>query len=279
MNNIDGMVENCLFVGNSTGDNGLGLGGGILDTNSQLEITNCTIALNHAENGGGIFIANAVGGPSTNVVNTVVWNNTAVTSGDQIENVSGTDPSISYCDIQDSGGSGAGWDDDLGTDDGDNIDTDPLFEGFTAATGNWLTFMQGTPVVDNGDGTSTFESQTPSPAWTANEHDGRILRPDRNRDEYTVIISHTTSSPWKMTVGGTFSGIWYNKTYEIYDFHLGSSSPCIDTGDPSSTADGDDPGDLGGLDRKVDGINNEPDDCVEVVDMGAYEAPEVDDCE
>jgi hypothetical protein len=60
----------------------------------------------------------------------------------------GSSPLISYSDIQASGGSGA-WDSNLGTDDGNNIDADPLFRH--DGLGNlWL--AASSPAIDAGNG-------------------------------------------------------------------------------------------------------------------------------
>jgi len=90
------------------------------------------------------------------LTNTILWNNQADTSGDQIYNEPGSTPTIAYSDIQDSGGSGAGWDTALGTDGGNNLDADPLFvtpvDPSTApTTAGDLHLQAGSQAIDAGD--------------------------------------------------------------------------------------------------------------------------------
>ncbi len=85
--------------------------------------------------------------------NCVVWGNTAGTSGNEIFNNAAT-CNISNCDIAGSGGS-TSWDTNLGTDGGNNIDSDPTF--VDASTGN-LRVYAGSPAIDAGDNTANSES-------------------------------------------------------------------------------------------------------------------------
>lgn len=75
-------------------------------------------------------------------------------SGTQIYNEVST-PTYAYCDVQGSGGSGAGWDGSLGTDLGGNLDADPWFRHpvdvstVPTPTGD-LRLRWGSPVIDAG---------------------------------------------------------------------------------------------------------------------------------
>lgn len=74
-------------------------------------IINCTITGNGALNGGGLYCESS----DPVIVNSIFWGNMADENGDQIFACTGSDPQVSYCDIQD------GW-----TGDG-NIDIAPQF--------------------------------------------------------------------------------------------------------------------------------------------------------
>ncbi len=111
---------------------------------SSPKLTNVTFSDNSATNsGGGIHNYNS-SNPTMN--NVILWGNSAP-SGPQIFNNTST-PIITYSLIQGSGGSGAGWDTALGTDDGGNIDADPRFAD--SASGD-LHLLPGSPAIDAGD--------------------------------------------------------------------------------------------------------------------------------
>jgi hypothetical protein len=61
------------------------------------------------------------------IVNTIIWGNTATVDGSGIFSASDSDNQISYSLIQGSGGSGGGWNTAIGTDGGNNKDTNPGF--------------------------------------------------------------------------------------------------------------------------------------------------------
>jgi hypothetical protein len=59
----------------------------------------------------------------------------------------GSTPSIEYSLIENSGGSGGGWDGGVGTDGGNNLDADPLFVNLV---GGDLHLSPGSPAIDAG---------------------------------------------------------------------------------------------------------------------------------
>lgn len=125
-NNATGAIltlTNCLFSGNIT----LGLGGGLYNVSSAVELTNCTFSGNSSLGGGGGIFNNL---STCTITNCIVWNNRAAgfvnTVSASIQNISSFTP-ISHSIIANSGGSGGAWDGALGTDNGNNKDTDPLF--------------------------------------------------------------------------------------------------------------------------------------------------------
>jgi len=163
-------------------------GGGILSgphANAKLTLINSTLAHNTAEDGGGLY--NGSPGYSAavlNMINSTVVSNTATNLGGgiynrdsanatldniilwgntpadpQIYNNSANRPTISTSDIQGSGGSGAGWDTNLGTDGGGNLDSDPklgpLADNGGPSTGSGqatltIALLSGSPAIDAG---------------------------------------------------------------------------------------------------------------------------------
>ena len=179
-----GGFDSCVMPGGDGGDAGNGgSGGSIYNSNSPSLIMNCTFAANKTGSGGvgghpgdadhsdGNPGIGGLGGGISNtnnsnliVTNSILWSNNASGSGDEVYN-SSSEPNFSYSDIAGSGGSGAGWDGSLGTDEGGNIDADPLFAGDfhlmsefgRAATdpslpfGTWSVDTVTSPCIDAGD--------------------------------------------------------------------------------------------------------------------------------
>lgn len=127
-------------------------GGGMYNAVSHAELLNVTFVGNRALSRGGGMLNN---GSNPNLSNVIFWNNEAQWEGSQIMNWSST-PAISFSDIQDSGGSGVGWDTTLGTDGGNNIDANPLFvtsinPATVPTTAGDLHLQTGSPAIDMGD--------------------------------------------------------------------------------------------------------------------------------
>lgn len=114
------VLVNVVFANNTAGN-----AGGAMNNNNGASptLTNVSVSNNSANFGGGI--RNNAGSDPV-IVNTILWGNSAIVSGNEIYNNSST-PVISYSLIKNCGGSGAGWVFSLGTDNGHNIDSDPLF--------------------------------------------------------------------------------------------------------------------------------------------------------
>jgi hypothetical protein len=140
----DPSLVNVLFYGNkANGTNALA--GGMYNRNNSPELVNVTFSGNTADDGsgGGMFNFNS----TPEITNVILWGNYAVTSGNEIHNVSST-PVISNSLIENCGGSGGSWDTALGTDGGNNIEADPLFKNTT--TGD-LSLWSSSPAVNAGD--------------------------------------------------------------------------------------------------------------------------------
>ncbi len=141
-------LTNVSFAGNYA----INDGGGMYNNLSNLDLGNVTFTGNRAGSGGGIFNEDNI----MLLVNTILWNNQALTSGHQIYNLSST-TAIERSDIQGSGGS-TSWDPALGSDNGFNIDDDPLFvtpvDPATAPTTTGdLHLQNGSPAIDPGETT------------------------------------------------------------------------------------------------------------------------------
>ncbi len=149
----DPTVINCIFSGNTAEQ----LGGGMSNNASDANIINCTFSGNSSYMGGGM---DSGGAGTPNVVNTIFWNNQAEWSGAQVYPGRGG-TNFANCNIQDSGGSD-GWNwprGQVATDNGGNIDADPLFvipvdPAAAPSTAGNLHFFVGSPCIDTGNNDS-----------------------------------------------------------------------------------------------------------------------------
>ena len=148
------IVADCIFIGNSA----VSEGGGMSNMRCSPTVVNCTFSGNSADCGGGMYSNRISSIPVVN--NCILWGNTAISGSNEIYG----DPVISYCDIAGSGGSGGGWDINLGTDGGGNIDVDPEFvdpngaDGVIGTEDDNLRLMPGSPCIDAGDNGAVTEA-------------------------------------------------------------------------------------------------------------------------
>jgi predicted outer membrane repeat protein len=152
----DPLLVNAIFSGNAAHKGG----GAIYNEGSHPTLTNVAFDANSAASGGGIYNEES----KPRIQNSILWDNRA-SAGPQILNTSTSTPTLTYCDVRDSGGSGAGWDAALGVDGGGNLDADPLFVapvlpvvaagaggGEVPQTAVWdLRLRAGSPAIDAGD--------------------------------------------------------------------------------------------------------------------------------
>jgi len=82
------------------------------------------------------------------LISNIFWGNAAGVSGSEVFNDSGSTAYIRYCDIEGSGGSGGVWESQIGTDQGGNIDADPLF---VDPTNQDYHLQYLSPCIDAGD--------------------------------------------------------------------------------------------------------------------------------
>jgi predicted outer membrane repeat protein len=124
-------------------------------------LTGVTFSGNSANMGGGIYNDGTGGTSGPTLRSILMWGDTAVGGGPEIYNSFGN-PGITYSDIQGSGGSGAGWDSSVGSDIGNNIDSNPLLSGLADNGGETETMALkwGSPAIDTGeDGTCQADDQ------------------------------------------------------------------------------------------------------------------------
>ena len=174
----DPVLNSCIFSGNSAG-----WGGGMCsDIASSATLTNCTFSENYADvSGGGII--NGIEDSNSTLTNCILWGNDAGSSGDEMyNNIDSADSDIAYCNIQGSGGSGVGWDANLGNDLGGNIDEDPLF--VDPNNGDYH-LGPNSPCINVGDPNGDYTGQT--------DIDGqpRVMagRVDMGSDEFSGIFN------------------------------------------------------------------------------------------
>jgi len=123
------------------------IGGGMYNYGSSPTLSNVTFSGNAADSqGGGMYNANS----SPTLTNVILWGDSAP-SGPEIYNDTTSAPTIAYSDVQGCGGSGSGWNSACGTDNGHNLDADPLF--VDADSGN-LRLQVTSPAIDAGDNTA-----------------------------------------------------------------------------------------------------------------------------
>ena len=131
-------LTNVTFSGNTATNRG---GGMYNDYYSSPTLTDVTFSGNTADLGDGMYNS----GSDPTLTNVILWGDSAP-GGAEIYNDSST-PSVAYSDVQGCAGSGS-WNTACGTDNGHNIDADPLF--LDAANGN-LRLQDTSPAIDAGD--------------------------------------------------------------------------------------------------------------------------------
>jgi hypothetical protein len=145
-----------------------------------------------------------------------------------------------------------------------NLSTDPLFEGYPASTGTW---------TDSYFDEAMFQTELTddTASWEPGELAGLFVMVSPLSRTAAPIADNTakTIRAWGNTMAYTAPG----NPYEIIDLHLQAGSPAIDSGYGANVSDLD----VEGNPRYDDpSASNAYDcggdtDCVEYVDMGAYE--------
>ncbi len=225
---------NCLFVGNVAG------GGSVSDNDnsSMPSFLDCTLSGNSAAVSRAAIQSDT--GSSLTVRNSVLWNDTPA----EIALFGGT-ISVSYTDVQGSY-TGTG-----------NINSNPLFIG--GAAGTW------TAVASYNSTTGQTTLTNGSGGFAPGALVGKFINPNNSQALQSFVVANTATT---ITVWGDFStmGIGNGTAYQIYDYHISNSSPCLDTGN-NALVPGTISTDLDGNTRIADGDVN----MTATVDMGAYE--------
>ncbi len=121
-------------------------GGAVYNLAGGINPGNCSprfVNMSFYKNGSyGIFNKINKGTCTPVLTNVILWN-------ESINNVGGVTPAIDHCIIEGSNGSGAGWDNGLGSDGGGNLDADPLWAD---ADGRNFSLLAGSPALTAGDG-------------------------------------------------------------------------------------------------------------------------------
>lgn len=113
------MIKNSVFY-----DNVADIGGAICNSNSSSKLINCTITSNEANYGGGIYnITNS----SPVIKNCIVWDNSAISDGNEVYNNTACSPGVSYSDIYGCWIDPNAWNSDIGSNLGGNMDANPMF--------------------------------------------------------------------------------------------------------------------------------------------------------
>jgi len=193
-------ITNTIFEGNTANNSG----GGMANLFCSPTIINTTFSENTANNdGGGIFNFEF---SSPTITNCVFWENEAngntTSSSASVTNFSGSNSTITFSLIANSGGS-ASWDSSLGTDSGNNIDLDPLFVDVVA---NDFSLQKGSLAINAGNNTAYQTATGNSPASDTDINgNARLFQSTIDMGAYEADFNQ---SQWR----GTTSEDWSTNT-------------------------------------------------------------------
>jgi len=152
--NASPTLINCLFLGNDSSSSG---GAVYSDLDASATYINCTFTGNSARRRGGAVFNTRESSPQ--FINCIIWNNlsdgSTTTADASVANDTDSFPTYTHSLIANSGGS-ANWDTALGTDNGNNIDLNPLFIAdsdplLAPSTEGDARLMPGSSAVDAGN--------------------------------------------------------------------------------------------------------------------------------
>jgi predicted outer membrane repeat protein len=153
---INATLRNVTFFLNAAA----GSGGAIYSTSSGaggVALTNVTFNANQASAYGGAIYSNQAAASALTLRNTILWGDVApLGQGSEIAYMSGSAAAvIDHSIVKGSGGSGGGWNTNLGTDGGGNLEADPRLAAPAYNRGDTWTMVPGpgSPGIDAGNGT------------------------------------------------------------------------------------------------------------------------------
>jgi hypothetical protein len=194
-----------------------GTGGGLaaavgIAQGGQLEFTNCTIADIHDSFELPLFqIGNAdTDSGGLQLFNTIAWApNHAVFTLDK-----GATAHINYSIRRDD----TPWSGQA------NTSKNPMFSGSPSASGYWKSWN-----YDNETGLTTLTKADSEPDWQADTLKGALIALTTHEGLLSIVFSNSTRT---LSVVGTpaFPRDFAGSSYALYDYSLGSGSPCIDAG-------------------------------------------------
>jgi predicted outer membrane repeat protein len=151
-----GTVTNCFFSGNKA-TNDFGGAVYVWQSSANVDFINSTMTENNARSGGAIHINEHAEGT---IINCIAYGNTITTGeGPQIRVFDNSTANISYTDIEGGIGTGATANSTSTiNDNGNNIDSDPLFVGSTFNPSHPYALLGTSPCTDAGNNSANSES-------------------------------------------------------------------------------------------------------------------------
>jgi hypothetical protein len=174
-------IRNTIIGGNQADGTppDISTGGGLFGLHMPVTLTGCTLALNFADEGGGMHLTSSVPIRPAELRNTIFWSNSAATGvGMQVRAANGYAVNVNFCDVQGgSAGISVGGTSTLNFGVG-NLNVNPQFEQPAGQFG----ILPGSPCINLGD-----PAFVPQPGETDFEGDTRLLygRVDVGADEET----------------------------------------------------------------------------------------------
>ncbi|MBU1368843.1 MAG: right-handed parallel beta-helix repeat-containing protein, partial [Bacteroidetes bacterium] len=183
-----GTVTNCFFIGNKA-TNDYGGAVYVWQSSANIEFINSTMTENNATSGGAIHIDDHAEGT---FINCIAYGNTITTgNGPQIRVFDNATANISYTDIEGGIGTGATANSNSTiNDNGNNIDSDPLFVGSTLNPQYPYAILRTSPCADAGDNAAnseTYDIRGSGFERKLNKTDGSSGTIDMGAYEYNLI--------------------------------------------------------------------------------------------